>query len=219
MSETRILIACEESQAVTIEFRKLGFTAFSCDTQDCSGGHPEWHIKGDVLSIIDDDWDFMAVFPPCTYLSNVGNGWLNEERYGEAAKIRKQKRIEAFIFFMMLWHSGIKHICIENPVGYVNSHFRKPDQIIHPYQFGDNEMKKTCLWLKGLPLLKITHPENPVPEPKGYYKKGKRKGKAIYWSDYHSKSKDRAELRSKTFPGIAKAMAQQWGAYLKGVTC
>jgi len=219
MSETRILIACEKSQAVTIEFRKLGFTAFSCDTQDCSGGHPEWHIKGDVLSIIDDDWDMMAVFPPCTYLSNVGNGWFNEERYREAARIRKQKRIEAFIFFMMLWHSGIKHICIENPVGYVNSHFRKPDQITHPWYFGDNHMKKTCLWLKNLPPLKYDLSDKTEPEPLYQHQNGVKKGQNVHYTESLGFSKDRANLRSRTFPGIAKAMAQQWGAYLKEVTC
>jgi len=174
MSETRILTACEKSQAVTIEFRKLVFTAFSCDTQDCSGGHPEWHIKDDVLNHIDKSWDMIIGFPPCTYLSNVGNRWFNEKEYGTAAVVRKQKRKDALIFFMMLWNSGIKYICIENPVGHVSSHYREPDQIIHPWYFGDKYMKRTCLWLKNLPPLQYRIHDKSKPDPINYIKTGKK---------------------------------------------
>jgi len=205
----RVLVACEESQAVTIEFRKLGHEAYSCDLLPCSGGHPEWHLQDDVLRHLDDGWDMMIAHPPCTYLSNAGIGWFNEEKYGEKARERKRKRLMAFDFVMKLWNANIDKIVIENPVGWLNSHFRKPDQIIQPYHFGDRESKRTCLWLKNLPVLKPTD----IVKPKvyGYYKRGKKKGKPIYGTQYCKFSEDRSIIRSKTFPGIAKAMATQWG--------
>ena len=205
----RVLVACEESQAVTIEFRKLGHEAYSCDIQPCSGGHPEWHLQDDVLRHLDDGWDMMIAHPPCTYLSNAGIGWFNEEKYGEKARERKRKRLMAFDFVMRLWNANIDRIAIENPVGWLNSHFRKPDQIIQPYHFGDRESKRTCLWLKNLPVL---HPTDIVkPKVYGYYKRGKKKGKPIYGTQYCKFSEDRSIIRSKTFPGIAKAMVTQWG--------
>jgi len=225
MNNPRILIACEESQAVTIAFRERGFEAFSCDIEECSGGHPEWHIKKDVLGVINYGWDAMVAFPPCTYLSNVGNGWFSEERYGEKARVRKRKRIEAYKFFLKLWDCGIPHIAIENPQGYINSHLQhipEQKQRIHPYYFGDPEMKRTYLWLRGLPPLTYRLEKNlfgdrtatDKPEPKGYHKNGRQKGKPIYFTESHGFTPERAKVRSKTFPGIAAAMAEQWGEFL-----
>jgi site-specific DNA-cytosine methylase len=205
----KVLIACEESQRVCIAFREKGHEAYSCDIEPCSGGHPEWHIQDDVLKHLDKDWDLIIAHPPCTYLSNAGIAWFNEEKYGEKAIKRKKDRLEAFDFFMKFANAKCEKICIENPVGYVNSHWRKPDQTIQPYMFGDADSKRTCLWLKGLPKLKPTK----IVEPKiyAYYKKGKKKGKPIYWCDYKMFGEDRAKIRSKTFEGIARAMAEQWG--------
>lgn len=209
----RVLVACEESQAVCIAFRELGHEAYSCDIIDCSGGHPEWHIKDDVLNHLNDGWDLMIAHPPCTYLSNAGIGWFNEEKYGDKAKLRKTKRLEAFDFVMKLANANIPKIAIENPTGWLNSHLRKPDQIIQPYQFGDEESKRTCLWLKNLPLLK--HTKLVKPKIYGYYLRGKKKGMPIYGNNYLKFSEDRGKIRSKTFPGIAKAMASQWGKISK----
>lgn len=205
----RVLVACEESQTVCKAFRARGHEAYSCDIQECSGGHPEWHIQGDVIPLLKEKWDLMIAHPPCTYLSNAGIGWFNEEKYGDKARERKKKRLEAFDFFMEFVNANSPKICIENPVGYVNSHYRKADQIIQPYFFGDPESKRTCLWLKGLPCLTPTN----IVEPKiyAYYQKGEKKGKPIYWSDYKMFGEDRAKIRSKTFQGIADAMASQWG--------
>jgi len=208
----KVLIACEESQRVCLEFRKLGHEAYSCDPFEFSGQHPEWHIFDDVLNHLNDGWDMMIAFPPCTYLSNAGIRWFNEERYGERAKIRKLKRLEAFNFVLKLANAPIPKICIENPVGWLNSHWRKPDQIIQPYQFGEPDSKRTCLWLKNLPKLKPT--EIVKPRIYGYYKKGKKKGEPIYFHDSKFLNTNKENLsveRSKTFPGIAKAMAEQWG--------
>jgi len=212
MGIDKVLIACEESQAVTIEMRKLGIEAYSCDIEPCSGGHPEWHIQGDVIPLLDWGWDLMIAHPPCTYLSNAGIRWFNEDRYGEKARQRKKLRIEAYNFVMKLAEANIPKIVIENPVGWLNSHWRKPDQIIQPYFFGDREKKRTCLWIKELPNLIPTN----IVEPKvyAYYKKGKKKGQPIYFHDCFPPSKDRAKIRSKTFPGIAKVMAKQWGKTL-----
>lgn len=205
----KVLIACEESQEVCKAFRELGHEAFSCDIIECSGGHPEWHIQDDVLKHLNDGWDLMIAHPPCTYLSNAGIGWFNESKYGNLAKTRKMLRYEAFDFVMILANASIPKIAIENPTGWLNSHWRKPDQTIQPWQFGDAESKRTCLWLKGVPKLEFTD----IVKPKiyAYYKTGKKKGKPIYGNNYLKFSEDRAKIRSKTFPGIAKAMAEQWG--------
>jgi len=205
----KVLIACEESQEVCKAFRKLGHEAFSCDTLDCSGGHPEWHIKDDVLNHLDDGWDLMIAHPPCTFLSNAGIRWFNEKNYGNKAKERKRLRIKAFDFVRKLGNANIPRIAIENPVGWLNSHWRKPEQIIQPFQFGDEESKRTCLWIKGLPNLK--HTKKVSPKVYGYFKRGKKKGQPIYGTQYCKFSEDRGKIRSKTFPGIAKAMAEQWG--------
>jgi hypothetical protein len=210
----RILVACEESQVVTVAFRERGFEAYSCDIQDCSGGHPEWHIKGDVLEILDDGWDLLIAHPPCTYLSNAGVGWFNVKKYGDKAIKRIELREEAKNFFMEFVNANVLHVCIENPVGWINTSWRKADQIIEPFMFGDPEKKRTCLWLKNLPLLRETNRVEPIVH--GRYNTGKRKGKRIYFNDSLGRSMDRAKLRSKTFPGIAEAMAKQWGDYLLG---
>lgn len=209
MSRKKVIIACEESQIITIEMRKLGIEAYSCDIIDCSGGHPEWHIKDDVLNHLDDGWDLMIAHPPCTYLSNAGIRWFNEHKYGNKAKQRKKLRIKAYNFVMKLANANIHKIVIENPVGWLNSHWRRPDQIIQPYQFGDCESKRTCLWIKNLPILK--HTKIVIPKIYGYFKRGKKKGQPIYGTQYCKFSEDRGKIRSKTFIGIAKAMAEQWG--------
>ena len=167
-----VLIACEESQEVCKAFRARGHNAFSCDIQECSGGHPEWHIQADVLPLLNGNctfttadththtqrgkWDLIIAHPPCTYLTCTGNSWFVVEKYGEKAIERHRLREEAFIFFMEFVKADCEHVAIENPIGYVSSHYRKPDQIIQPYQFGDDGRKATCLWLRGLPKLKPT---------------------------------------------------------------
>jgi site-specific DNA-cytosine methylase len=211
----KVLIACEESQAVCIEFRKLGHEAYSNDIQDCSGNHPEWHLKMDVFEAINlKDWDCMIAFPPCTHLAVSGAAWFEEKRKDG----RQQKGID---FFLAIANANIKRIAIENPVGIMSKHYRKPDQIINPYYFGDPTPKKTCLWLKNLPKLyhckevdlfskEVTHAE---PE----FIIGKRDGKKYSLIHYQTITKDpseRGKIRSKTFPGIAKAMAEQWSKLL-----
>lgn len=151
----KILVACEESGRVTAEFRKRGHEAYSCDILPTSGGHPEWHIQGDVLPLLTQKWDMIIAFPPCTYLTVSGNRWF-ADRYGKKALERKQKRKEAAEFFMAFALADCPKIAIENPVGYMSNAYRKPDQIIQPYYFGDEARKTTCLWLKGLPLLRPT---------------------------------------------------------------
>ena len=227
----KILVACEESQAVTIELRKLGHEAYSCGIIEQSGGHPEWHIRQDVLPLItgepcefttgdgvvhhmNDKWDMIIAFPPCTYLTSAGTRHYSLKcNSKEKVEARIKKREDAIKFFMLFANAKCDKIAIENPVGYVNTHYRKPGQIIHPYYFGDNAQKRTCLWLKGLPKLKYT---NILEKPKPVYicKGEKCKGKAIGWCEgikgTSGGQKGRAKARSKTFPGIAKAMATQW---------
>lgn len=204
----KILVACEESQAVTIELRKLGHIAYSCDIEPCSGGYPEWHLQQDVIPLLNGKWDMVLAFPPCTYLTVTGNRWFNVEKYGEKAIKRMRDREEAIKFFMMFANANCEKIAIENPVGIMSTVWRKPDQIIQPYEFGDPYEKKTCLWLKGLPKLE---PTNIVePPPRKQFKSGKTM--ATWYADAINLPKEeRARLRSKTFPGIAKAMAEQWG--------
>ena len=203
-----ILIACEESQTVVIEFRRLGYDTYSCDILPCSGNHPEWHLQQDVIPLLQEDWEMIIAFPPCTYLSNVGIRWFNETRYEDEARKRKINRDKALDFVLSIYNSKCNKIAIENPVGWLNSHFRKPDQIIQPYWFGDTESKRTCLWLKNLPILKKTNIVEPIVY--GYFKRGKKIGQPIYGTQYYKFSEDRSKIRSKTFKGIAKAMAHQW---------
>lgn len=209
----KILIGCEESQAVTIAFRELGFEAYSCDILPCSGGHPEWHKQGFLEDFIGEgsEWDLIIAFPPCTFITVTGNRWFNIEKYGEKAIERIKNREWAISFFMMIANRNCKRIAIENPVGIMSTEWRKPDQIIQPWQFGDPFEKKTCLWLKGLPVLKFTN----IVEPPKRTEFSSGKSMPTWYADLWSLPKEeRAKLRSKTFPGIAKAMAEQWGEYL-----
>ena len=208
----RVLVACEESQAVTKEFRRLGHEAYSCDIIPCSGGHPEWHLQQDVIPLLKEKWDMIIAFPPCTYLTVTGNRWFNVERYGEKAIQRHKDREEAIKFFMAFANADCPRIAIENPVGIMSSTWRKPNQIINPYEFGDSFEKKTCLWLKGIPKLK---PTNIVDKPPRKHFNSGKSMPAWYAEAWHLPKDERAKLRSKTFPGIAKAMAEQWGGSCK----
>lgn len=193
----KVLVACEESQAVTIELRKLGHEAYSCDLLPCSGGHSEWHLQTDVTELLKMKWDMIIAFPPCTYLSNAGarhlykGGVLNEERY--------KKGLEAKEFFMKFYNANCPRICIENPTPSRIYGLPEKSQVIQPYQFGHPYSKRTQLWLKGLPLLqptKIVEVESTCRKAGNWFNKG---------------GKDRQVNRSKTFKGIAEAMAAQWG--------
>ena len=208
-----VLIACEESQRSCIAFRKRGFRAYSCDIQPCSGGHPEWHIEGDALKILNGGyfttadgidhfvpkWDLLIAHPPCTYLSNAGarwlykNGILNQERYAKGLKAKE--------FFMKFYNAPIEHIAVENPVPSAIYQLPYYTQIISPNMFGEEYQKKTCLWLKNLPKLKAT---NIV---KGISTKDAK------W--FNCGGKERQKNRSKTFQCVAEAFATQWGDYIK----
>ncbi len=199
----RILVGCEESQEVTKALRELGHEAFSCDLQECSGGKPEWHYQCDVFEAIKFGWDMAIFFPTCTYLTISANKWYKDQPPRKSGTLvgqeRRDARIEAIDFFMRLYNCGIPKIAIENPIGVMSSEFRKPDQVLQPWMFGHGETKATCLWLKGLPKL---IPTNIV------------EGR-VQRLHLLPKTKDRAKLRSKTYPGIAKAMAEQWAGILK----
>ena len=197
----RILLACEESQAVTKEFRALGHEAYSCDILPESGGHPEWHIQKDVIEVLKEDWDMIIAFPPCTHLASSGAAWFEAKR----ADGRQQAAID---FFMIFANHPCEKIAIENPVGVMSSNYRKPDQIIQPWQFGDAYSKRTCLWLKGLPHLEST--EVVDPGEMVTYESGRIMPK-WYADAWKLSPAERSKARSKTFPGIAKAMANQWG--------
>jgi len=195
----KILVGCEESQAVTIELRKLGHEAYSCDLKECSGGHPEWHLKMDVFQAIKlKDWDAGIFFPDCTYLTVSANKWYKDQPPRKSGvlvgKARRDAREKAIDFFTRLHNCEIPKVAIENPIGVMSSRFRKPDQVLQPWMFGHGETKATCLWLKNLPLLK---PTNIV--------EGREQKLHLL-----PPSKNRAELRSKTYKGIAEAMANQW---------
>lgn len=220
----KVLVACEESQRVCTAFRNKGHEAYSCDIIECSGGHPEWHIRWDVLPLlngncsfltadgqmhtIEGKWDLIIAHPPCTFLTVTGNRWFNEERYGDAARQRKRDREEAVRFFMAFANTDCEKIAIENPIGHMSTAWRKPDQIIQPYMFGDPARKSTCLWLKGLPPLKPTN----VVEPEIIaYKNGKGTDNPWHMGTMKLPPDERARARSVTFQGIADAMANQWG--------
>ncbi|MBQ7291062.1 MAG: hypothetical protein IJW76_04995, partial [Clostridia bacterium] len=202
----KILIACEESQTDCKAFRERGHEAFSCDIQECSGGRPEWHIQGDVLPLLKEKWDLIIAHPPCTYLTTTGNRWFNVERYGEKAIKRAEDREKAIAFFMAIANARCDKIAIENPVGIMSTVYRKPDQIIQPYMFGDAFEKRTCLWLKGLPLLVPTN--EVLPPKKVRFDSGKSMSR-WYAELWNLPAKERSRLRSKTFLGFAKAMAEQ----------
>lgn len=218
-----VLIACEESQRVCTEFRKRGHTAFSCDILECSGEHQEWHIKGDCIPlldgncvfktmdnsthVIDGKWDLIIAFPPCTYLTCTGNRWFNVERYGYKALERLKKRQEATKFFMTIVNADCEHIAIENPIGVMSTLYKKPSQIIQPYYFGEPARKATCLWLKGLPKLSPTKIVEPIIIK---YKNGSGTDNPWHMNTAKLPREERSRQRSKTFPGIADAMATQW---------
>ena len=196
----KILVGCEESQAVTIELRKLGHEAYSCDLIECSGGYPEWHLQIDVFEAIKlKDWDMGIFFPTCTYLTVSANKWYKDQPERASGVLvgqkRRNARDEAIDFFMQLYNCGIPKIAIENPIGVMSSRFRKPNQVLQPWMFGHGETKATCLWLNNLPKLLPTDIVD-----------GREQRMHLL-----PKTKDRAKLRSKTYPGIAQAMATQWG--------
>jgi len=199
----RILAACEESQAVTKELRALGHDAYSCDIIDCSGGHPEWHIKDDVLDMINNGWDMIIAFPPCTYLSNAGACRLYPKK-GQIDPERYKKGMKAKEFFMAIYNADCAKIAVENPVSSRVFEMPQWNQEIQPYQFGHPVSKKTRLWLKGLPLLQPTD----VVEKKGTYLPSGTSRNA--YSGINDKKPRDAKTASKTFQGIAKAMAHQW---------
>ena len=196
----RILLACEESQAVTKELRALGHEAYSCDILPESGGHPEWHIQEDVVEVLKQHWDMIIAFPPCTHLASSGAAWFEAKR----ADGRQQAAID---FFMLFANHPCEKIAIENPVGIMSTKYRKPDQIIQPWQFGDGYSKKTCLWLKGLPQLEATDVVDPGEMIT--YESGRVMPK-WYADAWKLSPAERSKARSKTFPGIAHAMATQW---------
>lgn len=225
----KVLVACEESQRVCTEFRNKGHEAYSCDIIEPSGGHPEWHILGDCVPILrgghvttmDGEqhdigkWDLIIAHPPCTYLTVSANNWYDLQKYGDKAKQRYKDRYAAIVFFMEMALANCDRVAVENPIGIMNTAYRKPDQIIQPYMFDHPYAKSTCLWLKGLPPLEATS----IVEPERLHSKGKsggysgaawyvrdENGKILAWNDPRT-----AKERSKTFPGIAKAMADQWG--------
>lgn len=183
----KILVACEESQAVTIELRKLGHEAYSCDIEPCSGGHPEWHYQEDVSPLLKQHWDMIIAFPPCTHLAVSGARYFEQKR-------KDGRQQQGFDFFMQFANADCKKIAIENPVGIMSTQYRKPDQIVQPWQFGHGETKTTCLWLKGLPKLKPTEIVD-----------GREQR---VWK--MPPGPERAKMRSKTYVGIARAMAEQW---------
>jgi len=216
----RVLIACEESQTVCKSFRDLGIEAYSCDILPCSGGHPEWHYQDDVFNVIGLGWDLMIAHPPCTMIAGSSVQWLShpedkllpfDERRPHPKYPNRRKDMEDSVEFVKsLYDSNIDRVCIENPVGLLSSRWRKSDQIVQPYHFGDEATKTTCLWLKNLPLLKHT---NVVGKgDRVVFSSGKSHPK--WYADALAKAKTKEErqtLRSKTFKGIADAMANQWG--------
>lgn len=231
----KVLIACEESQAECNAFRNKGFEAYSCDLKPCSGGHPEWHIQGDALAVINGNcefttedgkkhsingtWDLLIAHPVCQYLTTSRNRYYNIEKYGDKAREDLKKREEAVDFFMAFTKADCPHIAIENPVGIMSTRYRKPDQKVQPWNFGDSASKATCYWTKDLPQLMFSNFKEPYIKRKWWYDPKKN---ILKNQDVNSKnavsmnSYDRQEFRSKSFQGISNAMAEQWGAYING---
>jgi len=213
----KVLIGCEESQAVAKEFRRMGHEAYSCDLKDCSGGYPEWHIKGDVIEAINSEqWDFIGLHPVCTKMTLSGN------RTYAPGKPRHQERLDAVEWTIGLWlltTSKCPKVYMENPMGAMNGDRRLPKpQIIQPYFFGDEAMKQTCFWLHGLPRLYHNSAQNLFDQNITHVGRGEvvefesgHKMPKWYADSWKLRPYERAELRSKTFPGIAQAMAVQWG--------
>ena len=224
-----LLVACEESQRVCTAFRQRGWEAYSCDIIDCSGGHPEYHIKQDVLPLLNgncdfetcdgvkhhiDRWDMLIAHPPCTELCSAGQHWFS--RGIKDPKMRE----DAVDFFMRFINADCEHIAVENPIGIMSTRYRKPDCVVQPWQFGHSETKATCLWLKNLPSLV---PTNIIKKPEGGwenqqisngkytgFKNYDENGKILAWNDPRTKV-----IRSRTYIGIAEAMAEQWTKYLE----
>ena len=204
----RVLVACEESQAVCKAFRELGHEAYSCDIQECSGGHPEWHIQGDVLPLLKEKWDLIIAHPPCTYMSKAGACRMYPKA-GEIDKIRFEKAMKAKEFFMQFYNCDCEKIAIENPTPLKCVGLPKPSQVIQPYEYGHPYSKRTLLWLRGLQPLK---PTKIIAEYKPFLPSntgGLSRGKGGSRGFAHD-----AKTASKTFPGIARAMAEQWGGLL-----
>ena len=196
----RVLVACEESQAVTVELRAVGIEAYSCDVLPTTGAHPEWHLQQDVTPLLREDWAAIIAFPPCTHLAVSGARWFAEKR----ADGRQQA---AIAFFLQFVNAPCPRVAIENPVGIMSTLYRKPDQVIQPFQFGHPETKATCLWLRGLPRLR---PTLDVSEQLAALPARERNR-----VHYLPPSDDRAALRSKTYSGIARAMARQWAEFIE----
>ena len=203
----KVLVACEESQEVCKAFRARGHEAYSCDLQECSGGHPEWHIKGDVLEVLNETWDLIIAHPPCTYMSNAGACRMYPHK-GQIDKERFAKAMEAKEFFLKFWNADCPKIAIENPRPLKCVELPTESQRIQPYEYGEPWSKLTYLWLKGLPLLT---PTNIVTEYKPYVSCGTSRNKGNKEKSGMSRAGGASKVRSKTFPGIAKAMAEQWG--------
>lgn len=223
----KVLVACEESQRVCAAFRAIGHEAYSCDVQECSGGHPEWHVCSDVLPVLHggnfttmdgadhyvNRWDLVIAHPPCTYLSGVTNRHLSLKcTPPEKVVDRMWKLAKSAVFFMQCYYANADKVAVENPMGFMSTLFRKPDCIVHPYFFAESEKdaenyhkKRTCFWLRGLKPLERTS-KLPEPKPIGY----SSSGKSLNFEET-VKGRDRAKVRSKTFPGVARAMAEQWG--------
>lgn len=230
----KVLVACEESQAVCKAFRELGHEAYSCDIQECSGGHPEWHIHDDALRVINgykagfgcpffvtdggtthdmpERWDLIIAHPPCTYLCLSGQKHCNPALYGAKAIERQEKREEAVEFFMAFVNADCEKIAVENPVGIMTRRYKKPTQYIQPFMFGDAVSKKTGLWLKGL---KPLEPTNIVEQEFHVSSTGRKWDKWFWDSSLISDLEERSRFRSKTFRGIAAAFADQWGGDIR----
>ena len=223
----RVLVACEESQRVCIAFREKGHEAYSCDIQPCSGGHPEWHIQGDCLPILDGNcsfftsdlsihtifgkWDLIIAHPPCTFLTVTANCWFDTGKYGKRAWDRMVEQRKAIAFFYKFVMADCEKIAIENPLGVMSTAYRECDQTIQPWQFGDPFEKRTCLWLKNLPRLYPT--KIVTPPPRHVYPSGNSMPE-WYAALVKVPKAERSRERSKTFWGIARAMAEQWGGTL-----
>lgn len=205
----KILVACEESQAVTIELRKLGHEAYSCDIIKCSGGHPEWHLQVDALELLKIKWDMIIAFPPCTYLTNAGAVRMRVK--GEIVSERYKKAMEAKEFFMKFLNTDCPRIAVENPTPMKLAGLPPYSQVIQPYQFGHPYSKRTCLWLKGLPPLMATD----IVEYHEPYINGGCKDAHGNYRKFQGRNERDQKTRSTTFPGIAKAMAEQWGGKCK----
>ncbi len=209
----KILIACEESQTITNLYREKGYEAYSCDILDCSGGNPQWHLKGDALAYAySGGFDMMIAHPPCTYLAVSGARWMYNKD-GSVNQERLSNQNKALDFVKKLMDAPIDKIAVENPISVISSKIRKPDQIVHPYWFGDKASKSTCLWLKNLPLLTATNMVSKGEFFEWVDKKGKKKRQAQWYMDALKKAKtpeQRRTLRSKTFEGMAKAITEQW---------